>query len=213
MGDTTARATPLDTSTAEELVGPRAALVRSTGLSIGFSALPIAVAVVWSAVPTGLGLLVAAVVLLLAATVLAAYLRLRTAFVAVHPDSITIRGVLTGTRTFARPRVHRLLLVTRHGASTERASRDVVALDAAGEALFRIRGDVWGDDGVERLVDRLDLRTDRLDGSMSTREFARRWPRLRHWYERPAAMLLVGGAAVLAVGGLLVAETVGFVRR
>ncbi|PYY36063.1 hypothetical protein DEJ16_11015 [Curtobacterium sp. MCJR17_055] len=213
MGETTARATPLDTSTAEELVRPRAALVRSTGLSIGFSALPIAVAVVWSAVPTGLGAVVAAVVLLLAAVVAAAYLRLRTAFVAVHQDSVTIRGVLTGTRTVARSRVHDVLLVTRHGASAERASRDLVALDPAGEALFRVRGDVWGDDGVERLVDRFDVRTERLPGTMSAREFSRRWPRLRHWYERPAAAVLVGGAAVLTVGGLLVAETVGLVRK
>jgi hypothetical protein len=213
VGDTTARATPLDTSTAEELVRPRAALIRSTGLSIVFSALPIAVAVVWSAVPSGLGLVVAAVVVLLTAAVVAAYLRLRTSFVAVHPDHVTIRGVLSGTRTFARAGVHELLLVTRHGATAERASRDVVALDAAGEAVFRVRGDVWGDDGVTRLVERLDVRTDRLPGSMSAREFSRRWPRLRHWYERPSAAVFVGGAAVLTVGGLLVAETVGFVRK
>ncbi|WP_146243236.1 hypothetical protein [Curtobacterium sp. MCBD17_021] len=213
MGDMTARATPLDTRTAEELVRPRASLVRSTGLSIVFSALPIAVAVVWSAVPTGLWLVVAAVVLVLTAAVLVAYLRLRSSYIAVHPDRVTIRGVLSGTHTFARSRVHELVLVTRHGVSADRTSRDVVALDTAGEAMFRIRGDVWGEAGVDRLVDRLDVRTSRVAKAMSAREFQRRWPRLRAWYEQPVAMVLVGGAAVLTVGGLLVAETVGLARK
>lgn len=213
MGDVTARATPLDRSTVETIVRPRAALVRSTALSIVFSAVPIAVAVVWVAVPTGLWLVVGALVLLLGAVVLALFLRLRTAFVAVHDDRVTVRGAVTGNRTFSRSGVAELVLATTHGAVAERTSRELVALDPTGEALFRVRADVWGDDGVDRLVEALDVRTTRLPKPMSMREFARRWPGLRTWYEQPVALVVVGTLAALTVGGLVVAEAAGLSHR
>jgi len=213
VGATTARATPLDTSTADVVIRPRAALVRSTALSIGFSAVPIAVAVVWVAVPNGPWLVVGAVVGLFTLAVLVAFLRLRSSFVAVDPDRVAIRGVLSARRSFARAQVHEVVLAATHGAAVDRTSRELVAFDANGETLFRMRGEVWGDDGIDRLVDTLDVRTTRLARPMSTREFTRRWPGIRAWYERPRAYVLVGGVTALAVGGLLVAEAVGLARR
>jgi hypothetical protein len=213
VGETTARATPLDTSTAETVVRPRQALVRSTAMSIVFSALPIAVAVVYVAVPTNRWLLVGMAAVLLGATVLAAFLRLRASVVAVHADRVTVRCAVTGSRTVPRSYVHEVVLVTTHGSVAERTSRELVALDLAGRALFRVRADVWGDDGVERLVDALDVRTTRLLRPMSKREFARRWPGVQTWFEQPLALVLLGGAAAATVGGLVVVETVGLAHR
>jgi hypothetical protein len=213
VGDTTARATALDTSTAETVVRPREALVRSTAMSIVFSALPIAVAVVYVAVPTGLWLGVGAAAILLGATVLAAFLRLRSSVVAVYADRVTVRCAVTGSRTVPRSDVHEVVLATTHGSVAERTSRELVALDLTGQALFRVRAVVWGDDGVERLVDALDVRTTRLLRPMSKREFVRRWPGVRTWYERPLALVLLGGVTAATVGGLVVAETVGLSHR
>ncbi|GAA1494694.1 hypothetical protein [Curtobacterium herbarum] len=213
MGATTARATPLDTSTADVVIRPRAALVRSTALSIGFSAVPIAVAVVWVAVPNGPWLVVGGVVGLFTAAVLAVFLRLRSSFVALDPDRVTIRGILSARRSFFRSQVHEIVLAVTHGAAVDRTSRELVAVDAAGDPLFRMRGEVWGDDGIDRLVDVLDVRTTRLPRPMSSREFARRWPGIRAWYERPRAYVLVGGVTVLLVAGLLIAEALGLGRR
>jgi hypothetical protein len=213
VGGTTARATPLDISSADVVIRPRAALVRSTALSIGFSAVPIAVAVIWVAVPHGPWLVVTAVVGLFVAAVSAVFLRLRASFVAVDPDRVAIRGVLSARRSFSRSQVHELVLAATQGAVVDRTSRELVAVDVHGDALFRMRGEVWGDDGIDRLADTLDVRTTRLDRPMSARELTRRWPGIRAWYERPRAFLVVGAVTALALGGLLVAAALGLAHR
>ncbi|PZE59316.1 hypothetical protein DEJ24_08630 [Curtobacterium sp. MCPF17_001] len=187
--------------------------MRSTALSMGFSAVPIAVAVVWVAVPNGPWLVVSAVVGIFTVAVLTVFLRLRSSFVAVDPERVAIRGVLSPRRSWFRSQVHEVVLAATHGPAVDRTSRELVAFDANGDTLFRMRGEVWGDDGIDRLVDTLDVRTTQLARPMSTREFTRRWPGIRAWYEQPRAYVFVGGVTALAVGGLLVAEAVGLARR
>ncbi len=210
MGDMTAQATVRPRARAYDLVvRPRSALVRSTALSIVFSAVPLAVALVWVSFPFRLWALMASIVVVLAGVVGAAVVRLGTAYVGIDARSIDVRGVFTPLRRVPRDQVDRVLLVETHGASVERPVRELVAFAEDGTHLFRMRGDVWGDSGLARVVDELDVTVIEEPHPLSAREFARRWPASRAWYERSRGIVVIGLLAVLVVGGLLLVETAG----
>ncbi|WIB76466.1 hypothetical protein DEJ28_12440 [Curtobacterium sp. MCPF17_002] len=210
MGDLTAPATARQRGTAYDVVvRPRRSLVRSTILSVVFSAVPLAVALVWVALPLRLWTFVATVVIVVAVLVGIVFVRLGTAFIGIDPAGITVRGVVTPQRRVARDRVHSVVLATTYGTAVERTTRELVAVDATGRPLFRLRADVWGDEGIDRVVEAVGARVSDDARPVPAREFARRWPASRAWYEQRAAYVVVGALAVVAVAGLLLVETVG----
>lgn len=212
MGDLTAPATARPRTTVYDVVlRPRRSLVRSTILSVVFSAVPLAVALVWVSLPLQLWPVIAGVVILLAVVVGAVFVRLATAFVGVDSDGVTLRGVLTANRRVARERVHGLVRATTYGSAVERTNRELVAVDADGSPLFRLRSDTWGDGGIDRIVDALGVRVRDEPRPVPSREFARRWPASRAWYEHRAATVVVGALAVVVVAGLLAVETAGLI--
>lgn len=180
MGEATVPATAMeDPATYDVVVRPRATLVRSTALSIVFSAVPLAVALVWMSFPLRLWAVVATLVVVIGGLVGLLFVRLRSAFVGLGPDRVTVRGVLTPRWTVARETVAGLVLATTFGSSVDRTTRELVALDADGTRLFRMRADVWDDDGLEQIVDGLGVQVTELGRPLSSREFARRYPAVR----------------------------------
>lgn len=174
MGDATVPPTARSSSTYDLVLRPRPSIVRSTALSVVFSAVPLVVALVWVSFPVRtLAVLVTAVVVL-AAVVGLAFVRLRFAFVGVGPQIVTVRGLVTPARTVPRADVAGLVLGTTFGSSVDRTTRELVALDADGSRLFRMRADVWGDDAIDEVVDALGVQIDELRRPMPARDFARR---------------------------------------
>ncbi|ROP60288.1 MULTISPECIES: hypothetical protein [unclassified Curtobacterium] len=161
--------------TYDVVLRPRAALVRSTALSIVFSAVPLAVALVWMSFPLRLWALVASVVVVIAIVVGLVFVRLRSAFVGLGPDGVTVRGVVAARRTFSREQVSSIVLATTFGSSVDRTARELVAFDADEHVLFRMRGDVWGDQGLDRVVDALGVQVTEITRPMPARDFARRY--------------------------------------
>ncbi|WP_144763503.1 hypothetical protein [Curtobacterium sp. 9128] len=183
MGDTTAPATAItDDAVYDVVIRPRPALVRSTALSIVFSAVPLAVALLWVSFPLRLWAAVATLVVVLAVLVGILFARLRAAFVGLSEDRVTVRGVLTPSRTVDVASVDAVVLATTFGGSVDRTTRELIALDAAGQHLFRMRADVWGDAGIDQVVDGLGVQVTELGRPLPAREFARRYPagRRRH---------------------------------
>ncbi|WIE71047.1 hypothetical protein [Curtobacterium sp. MCJR17_020] len=214
MGEMTVPATPHLRATVYDVVlRPRRSLVRSTALSIVFSAVPLAVALVWVSFPFRTWAMVATVVVALAVLVGVVFVRLSTAYIGIDPDGLTIRGVVTAHRRIPRDRVHSLVLATTYGSSVDRTMRELVAFDATGAHLFRIRADVWGDDGLAQVVDALGVQVTEEARPVSARVFAKRYPSSRAWYEQRPAYLFVGGVAALVVLGLLVVEFTGLLGR
>lgn len=210
MGDTTVSATTRQrAATYDVVVRPRRSLVRSTILSVVFSAVPLAVALVWVSLPLRLWPVVAAAVIASAVLVGVVFVRLGAAFIGVDPACVTVRGVVTPNRRIGRDRVHRLVVATTYGSVSERTTRELVALDAADTHLFSLRADVWGDDGIDRVVDALGVRVSGDARPLPAREFARRYPASRAWYEQRGAQLVVGALALVVVVGVLVVETAG----
>jgi hypothetical protein len=214
MGETTAPAAlPVRPAVFDTVLRPRRSLVRSTALSIAFSAVPLAVALVWVSFPFRTWAVFAGIVVAMAAAVGVVFVRLHTAFIGIDDDRLTIRGVLTAHRRIPRDRVHSLVLATTFGSSADRTVRELVAFDRTGTHLFRLRADVWGDDGLDRIVDALGVQVVEEPRPVSARTFAKRYPTSRAWYEQRSAFLLVGGLVVLVVGGLLAVEFAGLDAR
>lgn len=175
MGETTVPAeTPRTETTYELVLRPRSSLVRSTALSIVFSAVPLVVALVWVALPLRLWALVATAVVVLAVVAGLASVRLRFAFVGIGTDAVAVRGLATPARTFPRSEVAGLVLGTTFGSSVDRTTRELVAVDATGARLFRMRADVWGEDAIDRVVETLGVQIRELRRPMPARDFARR---------------------------------------
>ncbi len=209
MGDLIVQAAGNGRATGFDVVlRPRRSLVRSTVLSVAFSAVPLVVALVWVSLPMRLWPIVTGAVIAMAVAVGVVFVRLGTAYVGLDQQDVTVRGVVTPNRRIARDRVHRVVLATTHNGSVDRTVRELVAFDVDGAHLFRLRSDVWGNAGLDRLVDRLGVQVVEEARAMSAREFVRRYPASRAWYEQRGTFLVVGGLAVLIVGGLLVLETV-----
>jgi hypothetical protein len=214
VGDLTAQAaTGVRRAEFDVVLRPRRSLVRSTVLSIAFSAVPLAVALVWVSLPLQLWPFVAGVVIALAVLVAVVFVRLGTAFIGIDQQGVSIRGVITRSRTVARERVHSLVLATIHGGAVDRTSRELVALDPAGGHLFRMRSDVWSDAGIDRVVDVLGVQVTEDPHPVSARAFARRYPSSRAWYEQRGAHVVVVSVAAVVVAGLLFIETVTLFHR
>lgn len=202
---------PMAASDYELVVRPRAALLRSTALSVLFSAVPLAVALLWVSFPARLWALVATVALVLLALTALLFLRFRSAFVGIGPGRLVFRGVLSPNVTVDRSEVDRIVLATTFGGSSDRTTRELLGLSAAGDHVFRMRGVMWDDAEITRVVSTLGVQVTELARPMPLREFYRMFPQSRAWYERRNAMVLVGAAAVVAVALALVAETTGLV--
>jgi hypothetical protein len=210
MGDLTVPATPhVRAGVFDVVLRPRRSLVRSTALSIVFSAVPLAVALVWVSFPFRTWAVVAGLVVAMAVAVGVVFARLRSAYIGIDDDGVTVRGVVTPHRRIPRDRVHRLAVATTYGSSVDRTVRELVAFDVAGAHLFRIRADVWGDDGLERVVEALGVQVAEEPRPVTARAFAKRYPSSRAWYELRSAYLVVGGLAAVVVGGLLALEFTG----
>jgi hypothetical protein len=213
VGEATARATVLAMHEYDTVVRPRTNLVRSTALSILFSVVPVGVAMAWMSVTPRAWAVLVVVVLVLTVAVATAAVRLRAAFVGVEGGVVTVRGVLSRERSFTRASVVEVVIATTHCISVDRTRRELVALDEGGAPLFRVRGDVWGEDGLDRVVAALDLPTSEMTKPMSMREFVRRWPGSRAWYEQPRGWAALAGLAGLGVLGLKLACVAGLLPR
>lgn len=125
MGDTTVpAAVPVRPAVFDTVLRPRRSLVRSTALSIAFSAVPLAVALVWVSFPFRTWAVFAGAVVAMAAAVGIVFVRLHTAFIGIDDAGLTIRGVLTAHRRIPRDRVHSLVLATTFGSSVDRTVRE-----------------------------------------------------------------------------------------
>ncbi|MDB6425652.1 hypothetical protein [Curtobacterium sp. 20TX0008] len=214
MGEATVSAAGrLRTPVHDVVLRPRRSLVRSTVLSVVCSAVPLAVALVWASLPERWWVLVAGLVVSVAVLVGVLFVRLGQAFLGIDADVVALNAVLTPNRRIARERIDRLVVTPTYGASPDRTTRELLAFDADGTHLFRLRGDVWGDDALDRVVEVLGVPVEHERRPVHVREATRRWPTSRTWYERRGGVLAVGAATACIVAGLLAVEAVGLLTR
>jgi len=188
---------------------PRPALLRTMTLTIALSAAPLAVALVWVPLPLPLSVLVLAVLLALAVLTTVIVVRFRAASVSVDAGCISVRSVVVRTASVPRSAIDRLVLVTTYGPSIDHPTRELLGFSAEGAHLFRIRGAVWGDAGIARVIQALDVQVTELPKPLSLADFHRRYPASRAWYERRQTVAWAAAVAALLLGAALVTGTAG----
>lgn len=206
MGETTTGVGSVS-GAVELLVRPSAAVLRSVALSILFSAVPLAVALVWVAFPEGSVAPVVAVAVVAVLLTVVVVVRFRSAYTGIGSHHVELRGLLGPRVVLDRAHVDRVVLATTYGPSVDRTTRQLVALSATGIPLFRLRGWVWDDVALHRIAEALDAGVTELTTPMPLRTFHRMYPQTRGWYERPGALLGLVVAVVAVVVLALVAVT------
>jgi hypothetical protein len=213
VGETTARASAFAGTAYDIVVRPRAALLRTTALSIVLSAVPLAVALIWVSFPLRLWAAVATIVLVLAVAAVYVFVRLRTAFVGVSASRLEVRSVVSPNRSASKSDVHRLVLATTFTGSIDRVTRELLALGASDEPVFRMRGDLWDDSAIAKIAAAFDVKVTEFAKPMTIRDFYQHFPRSRAWYERRNGIILALVAAIALVAVALGVELVGLLAH
>lgn len=206
MGELAARESRTARPIYDVVVRPRETLLRSAALSVTLSAIPLVVALVLVSLPFRLWAAMATVVLVLAVFAVVLFVRLRIAFVGVDNTHVTVRSVLTPNRRVLRNSIDRLVLATVYSMTVERQTRELIALDHMGNALFRLDGSVWADNSITGIAAALGVQLTELQKPMPLRDLIRRYPTSRVWYERRTGMAASISVAALLIAGALAAE-------
>lgn len=206
MGELAARESRTARPTFEAVIRPRQALLRSAALSVALSAIPLVVALVLVSLPFRLWAALATIVLILAVFAVVLLVRLRIAFVGVNGTHVSVRSVLTPSRLVLRNSIDRIVLATVFTTSIERQTRELIALDHEGAALFRLDGSIWADASITDIAAALGVQLTELPKPLPLRELIRRYPSSRLWYERRSGIAASISLAVLLIAGVLAAE-------
>jgi hypothetical protein len=184
----------------EVIAVPRRSIARTAVLTAVLSLAPVLVALFWLTWSTDRwpAVLWAADVAVVVGLVM--YWRFRVSYAGVSPTEFFKRGWLPGSVRLPRDSVATLLLAhTYRGASTETVPQ-LVALDAEGRVLFRMRGGYWPEEAIGAVTEALGSAVTTVSRPMSAAEFYRTWPESRSWYEgrrwlSTTLVVLVFGAA------------------
>lgn len=188
----------------ETLVMPRRSLALSATLTCVAILLPVGVALFWLCWPSGRW---PAIVALAGAAVvlgLVAYRRYRISFAGVTADDFVKRGWLPGFVRVRRDRIAEVVMVSTYRPHSTDVVLQLVAFDAVGVKLFRMRGHYRPDEAMTAVGDALGA-APAAPKPIALGDFYRRYPHARYWYEgRPhlTAPALIGLFA-LATGALV----------
>lgn len=190
---------------------PRRSLARSATLTGVFSLSPVLIAVLWLTLPSGRWVDVLAVALGVVVIGLAMYWRYRVSFAAVTATEFVKRGWLPGFVRLRRDSIETLVLVSTYRDHSTETYPQLLALDASGRRLFRMRGTYWSEESVATVVEALGTPTVTLPRPLTRREFFAAYPDSPYWYEsRPWIGLTVVGVLFALASGALVATFAAF---
>lgn len=186
-------------------VEPRRSVAVSATLTGLAAIVPVGAALLWLTWPSGLWPVVVALGVVVIALGLAAYRRYRLSFAALDAEHFVKRGWLPGSVRVRRDRVSEVVVVSTYLPNSTDTVLQLVAFDAVGVRLFRMRGHYWPDEAIVAVRDALDVASTLIDKPMSLRQFFRRYPHARYWYEgRPGlAVPVIVGLFALASGALV----------
>lgn len=191
-------------------VRPRSSLIRTALVSMLVAMVPASIAVYGVAIPAGrwtLVLVVQAVVVALCGVAGARQLRLVT-----EVDARELRGNGIATPMVRVPlddieRVH-LVSTLIHGGSEE--TTQLLVTDAEGRRLFRLRGNYWPPDALDRVADALPVPVTRHRDPVPIAVFWREHPGSAYWFEdRKLVRVLAAGGVLLVASGIAVGVMFG----
>ncbi len=197
---------PIRTRTATRIrVTPRKALLADALAAVLLGTAPLLGVAYWFASSRGFVPLVHVASALVIATILVLGARQLRVFCAVTETHLVGNGIFTPVVRVPLEQIHEVQLVPTWLGAAPDPVHQLVALDADGRTLFRMRGNYWHDEDLAAVAAALPVRTERVAEAMTVRDFLRAYPGAAFWFERHAAvkgsvilLAVVAGAGIIA---------------
>jgi hypothetical protein len=191
------------------LVRTRPSLMRSGTLAITAGAVPLFAVLYWLSISQGSWRRVLVVHVIFMALWAFAWFRWRRVYVKVDEERVTKQSFLVRT-AFAREDVAQILIAQTYRDSSADTVPQLLALDAQGNRLFRLRGYFWSHDDMLAIAKAVGVRPRIVKEPLTRREFYAAHPGSAYWYEgRPwlktAGIVIALVAAAGFIGWLMTA--------
>jgi len=192
------------TATATQLrVRPRRSLVTTAFVSIVLAMIPVFGVLYWFAIQHGSWGIVFVVHLAVAIACLATLWRQLTVFTAVTDTDLLGRGIFSPVVRVPLSSISRVDVVPTYVGQSPDPVLQLLVRDAAGDRLFRMRGNFWTPEDLRAVADALPVKPTYVQEPMSIAEFYRAYPGSAYWFQnKPALWVVVFVLAVLLAVGI-----------
>jgi hypothetical protein len=187
------------------VVEPRRSLATSAVLTSLAALVPVGAALLWLTWSSGLWPVGVAHGALAGVIGIAAHRRYLISFAALDAEHFVKRGWLPGYVRVRRDRIAEVVVVSTYVPHSTDTVLQLVAFDSVGVRLVRMRGHYWPDESIMTVRDALGAASTVITKPVPLRDFYRRYPHARYWYEgRPGLSVpFVAGLFALASGALV----------
>ncbi len=191
---------------------PRRSLIVTGAIAFALANVPVFGALYWVGLEGDHVLPVIVLHVLVLAAGAAVLARQLTIDTVVDGVEISGRGIFSPMVRVPLDRIARVDLVPIYLTQANEPHTQLLARDAGGRRLYRLRGTFWHDEDLDRVAAALPVPAERAAEPMSATEFFQNYPGSAYWFEnRPVAMgaLLVGGVLVISGAALLLLSALG----
>jgi len=179
---------------------PKRGLVRSVGVSVLLVAVPVFGVLTFLGAHNGTWRIGALGALLTLAVCVFAYLRYRRTSITVTALHIEERGFWGRHHSFARTDAASVDLVHSYSPTSPDPAPQLIARDAGGRCLLRMRGAFWTAEAMHEVADHLEPIVAVHSEAMTAKEFHQRFPGAAYWFEdRPLVMGVIIGVITIIV--------------
>ena len=196
-------------ATTPVLVRPRRSLVSTAFVSVLLGMLPVFGVLYWFGVEHGSWRLVLAVNLAIIVACVVTMVRQLTVFSAVSATELSGRGIFSPIERVPLDRIASVTIVPTYVGQAPDPIRQLLVRDAAGQRLFRMRGNFWHTVDLKAIADALPVTATVVKEPISMREFFRLYPGSAYWFEnRPAVrvgVVVLGVVVVVGITALIMA--------
>ena len=185
------------------LVRPRRSLVSTAFISIVLGMLPVFGVLYWFGIEHDTWGLVLVAHVAIIVVCIAALFRQMTVFTAVSATELSGSGIFSPTERIPLERIASVTIVPTYVGQAPDPVQQVLVRDAAGNRLFRMRGNFWHPGDLKAIAEALPVAATIVREPISMREFFRLYPGSAYWFEnRPAVRVGAGVLGVIVAVGI-----------
>lgn len=193
--------------TATVHVRPRRSLLTTAFFSILLVTVIIFGVLYWFSIEHGTWRIVLVLNIVVVVASVAVLLRQLSVFTEVTETELVGRGIFSPVERVPRSAITSVALVPTYVGQAPEPVTQLLARDAEGKPLFRMRGNFWNPGDLEAVAAALNVPVTTVSETLSLRDFFRLYPGSAYWFEnRPIVRVLVLG--VLVVVALVIAVSV-----
>ncbi|WP_082514773.1 MULTISPECIES: hypothetical protein [unclassified Microcella] len=186
------------------VVRPRRRLLRDGLLAIGLVLVALGAPLLLLAGPNGTAPAVFAAVGVVVLLSVIGVLDFARAAITVGDGEFVKRAFLSLPFRVALDRIDAVHVLEVYPSGTIRAVPQLLALDADGQRLFRMRGQFWTRVAIDQVAEATRAVVIRGDEPLTHSEFHAQWPQAAYWYENRPLLTAAGFTGVLVIAAAIV---------